>query len=126
LLPKPSYFDTQGKPVTDPDAVVLNEKGRGEADAAGAYFSEQRIVKLCRAGQVVGSQCDITDHSVLLVGWTPAAVLPTPVWRPPALALALTQRRMAFIMPTYSCTMFAERVGAAGSPECPGMGRSVR
>jgi len=33
-----AYFDTQGKPVTDPDAVVLNEKGRAEADAAGAYL----------------------------------------------------------------------------------------
>jgi probable phosphoglycerate mutase len=33
-----SYFGADGKPVADPDAVTLNEKGKAQADAAGTYF----------------------------------------------------------------------------------------
>lgn len=43
-----SYFDAQGKPVTDPDTVVLNEKGRAEADATGAYLKTIGLGKFDR------------------------------------------------------------------------------
>jgi probable phosphoglycerate mutase len=43
-----SYFDAQGKPVTNPDAVMLNEKGRAEADAAGAYLRTNGLGKFDR------------------------------------------------------------------------------
>ena len=43
-----SYFDAQGKPVADPDAVVLNEKGRVEADATGAYLKTIGLGKFDR------------------------------------------------------------------------------
>jgi broad specificity phosphatase PhoE len=33
-----AYFDAQGKPVANPDLVVLSEKGRAQADATGAYL----------------------------------------------------------------------------------------
>jgi probable phosphoglycerate mutase len=33
-----AYFDAQGKPVPDPDKVVLTEKGKAQADASGAYL----------------------------------------------------------------------------------------
>src|SRR5215469_13802633 len=43
-----SYFDAQGKPVADLDAVVLNEKGRVEADATGAYLKSIGLGKFDR------------------------------------------------------------------------------
>jgi probable phosphoglycerate mutase len=33
-----AYFDANGQPVSDPDKVMLSEKGRAEADATGAYL----------------------------------------------------------------------------------------
>jgi len=43
-----SYFDAQGQPVTDTDKVVLNEKGRAEADATGAYLKNNGFGKFDR------------------------------------------------------------------------------
>ena len=43
-----SYFDAQGKPVNDVDAVVLNEKGWVEADATGAYLKTIGLGKFDR------------------------------------------------------------------------------
>ena len=33
-----AYFDAQGKPVPDPDKVILSTKGKAQADATGAYL----------------------------------------------------------------------------------------
>jgi probable phosphoglycerate mutase len=43
-----SYFDTQGKPVPDPDQVVLNDKGKVQSDAAGKWLAGQGIKKFDR------------------------------------------------------------------------------
>lgn len=43
-----SYFDAQGKPVSDSDKVVLNDKGRAEADATGAYLKSIGLGKFDR------------------------------------------------------------------------------
>ena len=43
-----TYFDAQGKPVPDPDAVVLNDKGKVQADAAGKWFAALGIKKFDR------------------------------------------------------------------------------
>jgi len=43
-----AYFDAQGKPVVDPDVVVLSEKGRAEANATGAYLKTVGLGKFDR------------------------------------------------------------------------------
>ena len=43
-----AYFDAQGKPVANPDVVVLSEKGRAQADATGAYLKTMGIEKFDR------------------------------------------------------------------------------
>ena len=43
-----TYFDAQGKPVPDPDAVTLNETGKVQSDAAGRYFVGLGIKKFDR------------------------------------------------------------------------------
>ncbi|MGD0106109.1 MAG: histidine phosphatase family protein [Rhodopila sp.] len=43
-----AYFDAQGKPVANPDMVVLSEKGRAQADATGAYLKTIGIGKFDR------------------------------------------------------------------------------
>jgi broad specificity phosphatase PhoE len=43
-----AYFDPQGKPVVDPNVVVLSEKGRVEADATGAYLKTIGLEKFDR------------------------------------------------------------------------------
>ena len=45
------YFDAQGKPVADPDLVVLSEKGRAQADAAGKYLAALGVKKFDRVRQ---------------------------------------------------------------------------
>jgi probable phosphoglycerate mutase len=47
-----AYFDAQGKPVVDPDVVVLSEKGRAEADATGAYL---KTISLRKFDRVISS-----------------------------------------------------------------------
>jgi probable phosphoglycerate mutase len=42
------YFDASGKPVANSDLVVLSEKGRAQADAAGAYFRSLGLAKFDR------------------------------------------------------------------------------
>jgi broad specificity phosphatase PhoE len=42
------YFDAQGKPVANPGMVVLSEKGRAQADAAGAYLKTIGVGKFDR------------------------------------------------------------------------------
>ena len=43
-----AYFDAQGKPVPDPDKVVLSDKGKAQADASGAYLKSIGITKVDR------------------------------------------------------------------------------
>jgi broad specificity phosphatase PhoE len=43
-----AYFDAAGKPVPDPDKVVLSEKGRAQADATGKYLQSIGITKFDR------------------------------------------------------------------------------
>ena len=43
-----AYFDAKGKPVADPDLVVLSEKGRAQADAAGKYLAALGVKKFDR------------------------------------------------------------------------------
>jgi broad specificity phosphatase PhoE len=43
-----AYFDAQGKPVPDPDKVNLSDKGKAQADAAGAYLKTIGITKFDR------------------------------------------------------------------------------
>jgi broad specificity phosphatase PhoE len=41
-----AYFDAAGKPVPDPDKVVLSDKGKAQADAAGAHLKAIGIGKV--------------------------------------------------------------------------------
>jgi broad specificity phosphatase PhoE len=43
-----AYFDAQGKPVPDPDKVNLSDKGKAQADAAGAYLKTIGITRFDR------------------------------------------------------------------------------
>src|SRR5262245_25824094 len=43
-----SYFDAKGQPVTNPDLVMLSEKGRAQADMAGRYLAGIGIQSLDR------------------------------------------------------------------------------
>lgn len=43
-----AYFDAHGKPVTDPDQVILSEKGRAQSEAAGRYLAALGIKKFDR------------------------------------------------------------------------------
>ena len=43
-----AYFDAQGKPVADADLVVLSDKGRAQADAAGKYLAALGVKKFDR------------------------------------------------------------------------------
>ena len=43
-----AYFDAQGKPVADPDKVVLSDKGKAQADASGAYLKTIGVTKIDR------------------------------------------------------------------------------
>ena len=43
-----AYFGTDGKPVANSDLVVLSEKGRAQADAAGKYLAALGIKKFDR------------------------------------------------------------------------------
>jgi broad specificity phosphatase PhoE len=43
-----AYFDAQGKPVADPDKVVLSDKGKAQADASGAYLKSIGVTKVDR------------------------------------------------------------------------------
>lgn len=47
-----AYFDAAGKPVADPDKVVLSEKGRAQADAAGAHL---RAIGFAKFDRVISS-----------------------------------------------------------------------
>jgi broad specificity phosphatase PhoE len=43
-----AYFDAQGRPVANPDLVMLSDKGKLQADAAGAYLKTMGVVKIDR------------------------------------------------------------------------------
>lgn len=43
-----SYFDASGQPVANSDLVILSEKGRAQADAAGRYLNALGISKIDR------------------------------------------------------------------------------
>lgn len=43
-----AYFDAQGQRVANPDLVVLSEKGRAQADAAGRYLAALGVRKFDR------------------------------------------------------------------------------
>jgi probable phosphoglycerate mutase len=43
-----AYFDAQGKPVANSDLVVLSDRGRAQADAAGKYLAALGIKKFDR------------------------------------------------------------------------------
>lgn len=43
-----AYFDAQGRPVPDPDKVILSDKGKAQADATGAYLKSIGVTRLDR------------------------------------------------------------------------------
>jgi broad specificity phosphatase PhoE len=43
-----AYFDAAGKPVADPDAVTLSDKGKAQADATGTYLKTIGVTKVDR------------------------------------------------------------------------------
>jgi broad specificity phosphatase PhoE len=43
-----AYFDSAGKPVADPDAVTLSDKGKAQADATGTYLKSIGVTKVDR------------------------------------------------------------------------------
>jgi broad specificity phosphatase PhoE len=125
-----SYFDAQGQPVTDSDKVVLNEKGRAEADATGAYLKGiglqnfDRVISSTlprtietaeRVMRVLGPAGEPTEVEALRekgIG-SSADIRNTPTSELPQVILILLSRKIALAVRRFSLAATREGFGSS-------------